>query len=151
MPDILVGASVKATDFPAASYASDSTANLNISSTVYISGTPLVSLTFVAPTSGRVLLTVGGGMQDNGGTNRVHIAPVVREDNAGGAAVVSADVATRGVGSAGSNAGYQYRSRTTLLTGLEPGRTYYAHTAHKVSGGLTADITTREILVTPTT
>lgn len=150
MTDIKVGASVKAVDFPKSVYLFDGTDQLNVSSTAYISGSPIVSVFFVAPTSGRVLLTVGAAMRDDTGTNRVHISPVVREDDAAGAAVVSADVTRRGVGSTGSAAGHEYRSRTTLVEGLEPGRTYYAHTAHKVSGGATADIGHRDIMVVPT-
>lgn len=149
MADLLIGAAVKATDFPQAKSASDSTTNSNISSTSYVAGTPTVETTFVAPTSGRVLLSVGAGMRDDSGTNRVHVAPQIRQDTSGGSVVFSADVAGRGVGSSGAAAGYEYHSRTSLLTGLDPGRTYHAQVLHKVSGGSTADIAVREIVVVP--
>lgn len=150
MPDILVGAEIQAADFPPAVWASDNTSNANISSTTYIAGTPSVELTFVAPTSGAVLLSVGVGGSDNGGTNRIHVSPEVRVGSVAGAVVLAADVTNRGVGTPGEAAQNTHRSRTTLLTGLTAGTTYYARTMHKVSGGTTADISVREIVVVPT-
>lgn len=150
MPDILVGAPISATDFPPAVWASDTTANSNISSTSYIAGTPTVSVTFTAPTSGAVLLSVGVAASDNGGTNRVHLSPEVRVTDVSGAVVLAADVTNRGVGTPGEASANTHRSRTTLLTGLTAGGTYFARTMHKVSGGTTADISVREIVVTPT-
>lgn len=150
MPDILVGAPIAAADCPPAVWASDATSNANISSTSFIAGTPSVETTFVAPTSGAVLLSVGLGASDNGGTNRVHIAPEVRLGSVAGAVVLAADVTTRGAGVPGEANNNAHRSRTTLLTGLTPGATYYGRTMHKVSGGATADIGVREIVITPT-
>jgi hypothetical protein len=150
MPDILVGASISAADFPVAKWASDATSNANITSTTFIAGTPSVETTFVAPTSGAVLLSVGLGASDNGGTNRVHIAPEIRVGSVAGAVVLAADVTTRGAGTPGEASANAHRSRTTLLTGLTAGTTYYARTLHKVSGGTTADIGVREIVITPT-
>lgn len=145
-----VGAKIKAEDFPATVWAADDTSNLNITSTSYVSGTPVVSVTFIAPTSGRVLLTVGAGMRDSSGINRVHVAPLVRLTNAGGAQVLAPDVTTRGVGCPAEAVNYAYYSRTTLLEGLTPGQQYYAHVVHKVSGGNSGDISAREIMVEPT-
>jgi hypothetical protein len=150
MPDLLVGAPISAADFPPAVWASDATSNANISSTSFIAGTPSVETTFVAPTSGAVLLSVGFGASDNGGTNRVHIAPEVRVGSVAGAVVLAADVTTRGAGVPGEANANAHRSRTTLLTGLTAGTTYYVRTMHKVSGGSTADIGVREVVVTPT-
>jgi hypothetical protein len=150
MPDLLVGAPIASTDFPPAVWASDATSNANITSTSFIAGTPTVETTFVAPTSGSVLLSVGFGAADNGGTNRVHIAPEVRVGSVAGAVVLAADVTTRGAGVPGEATANAHRSRTTLLTGLTAGTTYYVRTMHKVSGGATADIGVREVVVTPT-
>lgn len=150
MPDILVGAPISATDRPASVWASDTTANQNISSTTFIAGSPSVEVTFVAPTSGAVLISVGCAGADNGGTNRIHVAPEVRLGSVSGSVVLSADVTTRGVGLPGEASANVHRSRTTLLTGLTAGSTYYARTMHKVSGGSSADIAVREITVTPT-
>lgn len=150
MPDLLVGAPISAADFPRTVWASDATSNANIASTTFIAGTPSVETTFVAPTSGAVLLSVGFGASDNGGTNRVHIAPEVRVGSVAGAVVLAADVTTRGAGVPGEASANAHRSRTTLLTGLTAGTTYYVRTMHKVSGGATADIGVREVVVTPT-
>ncbi len=149
MPDITDGELVTATDFPPAVYAFDDTRQADINSTDYVSGSPLVSLYFVAPTSGRVLLTIGGGLQDSSTANRVHLAPVIREDGPSGESVLSASVVARGIGSPEQSTSFMYLSRTTLVTGLEPGRTYYAHTAHKVSGGSSGDIQSRDLTVVP--
>lgn len=150
MPDILVGTPIQAADRPASVWASDATANTNISSTSYIAGTPQVSVTFVAPTSGAVLLSVGVAGADNGGTNRIHLSPEVRVTDVSGAVVLAADVTNRGVGLPGEASANTHRSRTTLLTGLTAGTTYFARTIHKVSAGTTADIAVREITVIPT-
>ncbi|WP_433519035.1 hypothetical protein ACQP2T_28060 [Nonomuraea sp. CA-143628] len=149
MPDITNGELVTAVDMPPSVWAFDDTRISDISSTAYISGSPLVSLYFIAPTSGRVLLTVGGGLQDSSTANRVHLAPVVREDGPNGTAVLAADVVARGIGCTDQTTSFMYLSRTTLLTGLTPGRTYYAHTAYKVSGGTSGDIQSRDITVVP--
>lgn len=149
MPDTLVGALISAEDFPVAVTATDSTAISNITSTSFVAGSPVVSTTFIAPTSGAVLLSVGLSARDNGGTNRVHLAPEVRAGSSGGSVVLSADVTTRGVGVPGEAANFIYRSRTTLLTGLTPGATYYVQTMHKVSGGTTADLQVRDVTVCP--
>lgn len=149
MPDTLVGAPISAADFPPAAWASDSTANSNISSTTFIAGTPTVSVTFTAPTSGAVLLSVGVAGADNGGTNRIHLAPEIRVGTVAGSVVLAADVTTRGVGIPGEASANVHRSRTTLLTGLTAGTVYFARTMHKVSGGSTADIAVREITVMP--
>ncbi|MGW0587469.1 hypothetical protein [Streptosporangium sp. NPDC002607] len=150
MPDTLIGAKIRPNDFPRAVTASDSTAINDISSTSFIVGSPVVSATFVAPTSGAVLLSVGLSARDNGGINRVHLAPEVRVGSSGGSVVLSADVTTRGVGTPGEITSFIYRSRTTLLTGLTGGTTYYVQTMHKVSGGSTADLQQRDLTVCPT-
>ncbi|WP_049562248.1 hypothetical protein [Nonomuraea sp. SBT364] len=150
MVDILVGAEISADDFPPAVWDSDTTGIVQISSTTFIAGSPAVELNFTAPTSGTVILSVGMGGSDNGGTNRIHVAPEVRLTNVSGSVVLAADVTTRGVGTPGEVGANVHRSRTTLLTGLTAGQLYYARVLYKVSGGSTADIACREISVTPT-
>lgn len=148
MPDIRAGAKIQAADFPASVTATDSTSLTSISSTSYSAGSPVVSVTFVAPTSGRVLLTVGLGARNSGSSDRVHLAPEVRVGSSGGSVFLAADVAMRGVGSSAGGSAYHYRARTTLLDGLTPGQTYYARTMHKVSSG-NGDINARDITVVP--
>ncbi|MFC7380898.1 hypothetical protein [Sphaerisporangium rhizosphaerae] len=152
MTDILVGAKIKAADFPASMSAGDGTTLTALANTTYARGTPEVGTTFVAPTSGRILLTVAGGMRDGSQLNRVHIAPEIYiGTNALGTRILAADVTSRGVGSPAESAGFIYYSRTTLYSGLTPGTTYYAVVAYKVSGGNTSQIAYRQITVEPTT
>ena len=149
MPDTLVGSVIDADDFPSAVTASDSTAISDISSTTFIAGSPSVDVTFVAPTSGAVMLSVGLSARDNGGSNAIHLAPEIRENNVAGAVNLAANVVTRGVGLPGEPDGFAYRSRTTIRTGLTPGAVYFARTMHKVSSGSTADLQVRDITVCP--
>lgn len=143
----LVGSVVE--PLPSAVWAADDTTISNISSTSFIAGSPTVEATFTAPPSGAVLLSVGLSARDNGGDNRVHLAPEVRVGSVSGTVVLSANVVTRGVGVPGGIPNYVYRARSTILTGLTPGTTYYARTMHKVSGGSTADINVRDLTVAP--
>jgi hypothetical protein len=150
LPDTLVGAPISAEDFPASAYAADTTSIADISSTTFIAGSPQVSTTFIAPTSGAVLVSVGLSARDNGGSNAVHLAPEIRETNVSGSVVLSANVVTHGVGCPGEPTTFIYRSRTTLVTGLTPGQLYFARTMHKVSSGSSADLQVRDITICPT-
>lgn len=147
MPDALVGGLVQ--PLPAATWVANDTTQSNVSSTTYIAGSPTLETTFVAPPSGAVLLSVGLSARDDTGTNRIHLAPEIRVGSVTGSVALSANVATRGVGIPGGIPNYVYRARTTILTGLTPGTTYYARTMHKVSGGSTADINARDLTICP--
>jgi hypothetical protein len=146
--DYRAGTSVQALDFPPAVVARDAT-DITVTATTYSDGSPQVSTTFTAPTSGRVLVTVGGGLRGDG-TRRLHLAPVIKETDDSGATVLGPNVVTRGVGCQENATGYVYMSRTTLLQGLEPGRVYFAKVQAKVapSGG-TAGFDIRDIYITP--
>lgn len=151
MPDIRAGALVWAPwDFPPSVTATDSTSIANISTTTYTAGTPVVSVSFYAPTSGRVLVTVGLGVRNNAlDTNRTHASFRIVVNNSSGTEVISADVTRRGAGGVNQCANYQYVSRTVLEEGLTPGQLYYAEYLYKVSGGNTCDINTRDLTVVP--
>lgn len=152
MPDLTAGSKVSALDFPPAVYVSEGTSQTNLSNTSYATGSPEVGVTFIAPTTGRVKLTVGGGLRNNAAnTDRVGLAPQVFVTNSAGVEVLAPSV-TRGIASEGIAAAgdYAYRSRTTLLTGLTPGQVYYARTMQIIFGSnATADISQRDILVDP--
>lgn len=154
MPDILVGATVRA--FPEAVYVRSTTTVADISSTSFTSGAPffpIVDTTFVASTTGRIMLSVGAGMRDNGGTNRIFVSPEVYEgvDETGTLVLDSAgqgrEHALISIDSAGD---YVHMSRMTFLDGLTPGATHYARLVHRVTGGSSADITVRDLVVMPT-
>lgn len=149
MTDYRAGTNINAMDFSPAQFSRDAT-DLVVTSTTFVDGSPQVSTTFVAPTSGRVLITVGGGFRGDG-TRRLHLAPVVKETNDSGATVLGANVVIRGVGVQENASGYVYYSRTTLLEGLKPGQVYFAKTQHKASssGGTTIGFDVRDIYITP--
>ncbi|TDE40493.1 hypothetical protein E1295_31840 [Nonomuraea mesophila] len=143
------GTTVQALDYPPAEFGRSATDVLDVTSTTYVDGSPQVSTTFTAPTSGRVLVTVGAGFR-GAGTRRLHLAPVVKVGDDAGAAVLGPNVVSRGVGVQEEATSYVYYSRSTLLEGLEPGQTYFAKTMHKVNGASGApDFHVRDIYITP--
>jgi len=145
----LVGTVIEAGDFPASVYAADTTSIANLSNASFEAGTPECSVTFVAPTSGMVMVSVGLSARDNGGTNAVHLAPEIRVGSSAGTVVLSANVIARGVGTPGEPTSFMYRSRTTIVSGLTGGTAYFARTMHKVSSGSTADLQVRDITIVP--
>lgn len=155
MPDLLAGSKIRAADFPETVYAQDTTANDNVSSTSYVTGVPEVGVTFIAPTTGRVKISVGASMRnDAANTDRVAVTAQVFQTNASGTEVLAPTVfrgvSTDGIASAGNYCTYGH---TTLLTGLTPGQQYYARTMQIKFGsaGTTPDIAMRDILVEPAT
>ncbi|MFD9445518.1 hypothetical protein ACFWBR_42265 [Streptomyces sp. NPDC060006] len=153
MPDLLAGSKIKALDSPPTVFAQDGTSISNITDVTYVPGTPEVGVTFTAPTTGRVKISVGGGLRNNAAnSDRVGLAPQVFEDDTSGLEVLVPTV-LRGVSSEGiATAGdFAYRGHTTLLDGLTPGQEYYARVMHIKFGtaGTTVDISARDILVAP--
>lgn len=156
--DLLGGTRVLAMDYPPTVTVFDGTTNANITSTVYVAGTPEVGVTFMAPTTGRVSLTVGGGVRNNAANNdRVFIAPqVYLGTSSAGTEILAPTAPQYGISSGG---GYttddtQYLSRTVLVTGLVPGSTYYVRTMHTQvnnSGAAsgTSDLFARSLVVAP--
>lgn len=144
---VAVGKDVRSLDFPPSQTQTDDTALANLSNTAYATGTPEVGTYFVAPTSGRIRLTIGGGFRDNNGTDRVFLSPQIFLDNSSGTEFLAPTV-DRGYGSDESSTEYQYASRVTLVEGLTPGKVYYARVMHAVSGSVpldSADIAARDI------
>lgn len=134
----------------------DNTSNANIASTTYAAGTPETGVTFVAPLSGAVLLTLGVGVRNNtANADQVQIAPqVYLGTSSAGTLFLSPDVLQYGASSHGgyANDDYAYLCRTSLVTGLTVGSTYYVRAMHKtVLGSGTADIAARGITVAPAT
>lgn len=155
MPDIADGTIVRGADFPPTVADSDETAIVQISATTYTVGAPEVGVVFVAPASGRVRLTVGGGERDSSAVDRVFISPqVFQGTDATGTEVLAPSVTNRGLGSSPTTKEFQYGSRTSLLDGLTPGATYYARAMYSISpGGVNpagqADVGARDIIVVP--
>lgn len=120
-------------------------------------GDPEVGVTFTAPTSGAVLLIVGGGIRDDDPNNgdRGHLAPEVFlgvDDT--GPVVVTPVVSHNSFTSSGDpSALYQYGSRMKPLTGLIPGETYFARVTQSVNSGAaeppTVDLHVRQVFAVP--
>ena len=154
MPDILVGTTVKAADFPASVWSQDDTNINDITSTSFIPGSPVVAVTFTAPTSGRVLMFVGGGAMANTGDNRLFMAAnVFLGTDATGTEVLSSSVGFTGCGWSLASTDFYFQTRMFHLPNLIPGATYYARVTYSVTtSGATdgrCDITCREIGVVP--
>lgn len=155
MADLSAGTEILALDFPPAVWDYNTTQIDNWSTTTYGPGSPIVSVTFMAPSSGRVLVIVGGGLGNSASSRRIFIAAQVFEGtSASGTEVMSPTVRGHGITSENSSSAFHYHSRETILSGLTPGATYYARTMHAVAttadaGTVTADIAVRQIIVAP--
>jgi len=157
---IKAGARIRATDRPAAVQAEDQSSVANITSTSFITGTPVVETTFTAPPSGTVLVFVGGGTRDNSGAgNKVSLDyEIYQGTSAAGTLKKSANEQLSGYigqsgligGTAGTGLDFHYFSRGTLVTGLTAGATHYARLLYKVNAGNTCDISDRQLIIIPT-
>ena len=137
----------RSVDFPPAEGDQDDENGLNLTSTSYVSPQPRCETRFRAPSSGKVLVTVGGGVRDNSNANRVYLAAEVIESFGDGDTVFSAGDLESAFSGTPEGSNYMYGSRTLLVSGLDPGWTYIARVLHRVDGGSTADYQVREIIV----
>lgn len=150
MPDLTAGTLVKAGDYSVPVYAFDTTTILNVSSGSYITDSPVVDTTFIAPTTGRVMITVGLQAGDNLGLESLLLAYQVFEgSDATGPLVRGADVGNWGVRSPSKSTNYATWSRCSILDGLKPYEQYYIRTVHRVTGGSSCDLTFRDVMVEP--
>lgn len=132
----------------------DDTVIANITDAAYVTGSPEVGVFFIAPASGTVRLTIGGGLRDNGASalDRVFLSPQLFLDNSGGSEILAPSVTLRGYSGAAENTEFQYGSRVSLITDLVPGNLYYCRVQYLTSAGTdpdTADIASRDIIVIP--
>jgi hypothetical protein len=139
---------------PTGSHAEDTT-QANITNTGYAGGQgdPECGVFFVAPPSGVVRLSLGGGFRDNGGSiDRIFLAPQVFLEDSGGEEVLAPSVTFRGYLSVAQDTEFQYGTRVSLLEDLTPGRRYYIRTMFLATPGTdpdTADIAARDLIVIP--
>jgi hypothetical protein len=132
----------------------DDTILANLTNTSYDAGTVEVGVFFIAPTSGRVRVTIGGGVRDNGASalDRVLLAVQLFLDDRTGSEILAPTVTTRGYGGAKENSEFQYGSRVFLLENLDASSVYYLRVMHQSSSGVdpdTADIAARDVIVIP--
>lgn len=153
MTDVAIGRFFKSLDHSFSSNNLDDTVISDITSTTYILGSPVVSCTFTAPTSGRVRVVVGGGFRDNGASlDRVFLSPQIVKQGSSEITALAASVTQYGYGSSDTNALPQYGSRAGIYSGLTPGYTYVARAYYLIDPGTdpdTADISSRDITIIP--
>lgn len=126
----------------------DDTNIYNETQTSFGGATPAVAVRFIAPTSGRVLLTCGGGARGDG-TNRAYISPQVFEDFGGATEEVTPSSTNNGLIVSRDTTAFFFAQRTILVEGLSPGRRYVARPRIAVAGGSGCDFAARDILVEP--
>ena len=150
---IRAGRLIEASAWPPTEQAFDDTSITNISTTSFIDGSPGVNLTFVAPSSGRVLVYLGGTARSSVSSNGDYVIMGLdlREDDSSGTVVESP--ATQGLYTCRwptAAVNYCSRQRVSPKTGLTAGATYYAGVQYRVGDGDgTADILTRHLIVRP--
>lgn len=151
MADIAVGKDIRSWDFPPTQFVTDDTPQLNLTNTSYVVGSPEVGIYFLGPNSGRVRMTVGGGLRDSAGTDRVFLSPQIFENDSNGTVFMSTTI-DNGYGSDESSTQFQYASRSILVENLTPNQVYYARLLYAI-GGLapvdTADLAARDIIIMP--
>ncbi|MBA9002004.1 hypothetical protein [Thermomonospora cellulosilytica] len=150
---------VRARDWPPTVQAADYTDQLNLTSSSYVPGSPEVGVQFVAPTSGRIIITIGGGARDNTNDNRVFLSPQIFEGpDVSGTEILAPSVTIHGWGQTSTAATAGYGSRESLYpfpgageTELVPGQVYYARVmmAAEQGVGASADVFSRFIIVEP--
>lgn len=150
MPDYLAGTLVKALDFPPSQYANEDTLQSDINVSGYTAPTNACSVTFTAPTSGRVKLIVGAGARDNTNDAQIFVTAEIREDNVSGSIVLGASAYRNGYISEPEASDYLYHSRVTLVDGLTPGQTYFARILINDDGASnTGDLRSKNLAVVP--
>lgn len=151
------GDTIRALDFPQTLTAADLTTILNITTTAWIPGSPGVDVVFIAPTTGRVLISVGGGARSQTGGQRLWMFPEVYEGTDATGTVVQdnpgSGASAQQWGISDDTDGYQYGGTTSLLSGLTPAATYFCRHVYRVDTATsgTADITVRNLVVAPAT
>ncbi len=149
------GSKVLASDTPAIAYVSEGTDEAAFTNTTFTAGTTPVGTTFIAPTSGVVLVFWGARLESNVASRSVTLTVEVREGaTIGAGTVVSAAsddsaVETPSDATGGGNTRIQ-ATRHRVVTGLTPNMPYNIRTMHRMFGGAgNGDIFRRDIAVLP--
>lgn len=146
------GAEITTGWWPPAVKAEDTTDVLNVTSTVWIPGSPEVGTTFTAPSSGRVAVCLVAHLVQQAAGDRIFASyRIYLGTSTAGTLFQDAD-SHLGVSTSGSTAGAAEmgRGHLSIVDGLTPGSTYYAVCVHMVEGaGTTSDVAFRRIIVFP--
>lgn len=130
---VLAGQIIRALDFAGFASASDTTDVTNFNTTSFVLGSPIVGVSFVAPTSGSVNVFWGGKLRLNSATGvRVFLAAAVRTGGTVGSGTDVAGTDEDWALEVGEAAGARLgASRTRPVTGLTAGSTYNVSLWHK--------------------
>lgn len=130
----------------------DPTEQANVTSTSFIAWGPEITTLFVAPTSGRALVLIRAGFdEDAGETERGVVAPQIRKSDRNGPIHQDAGISANSCSSSSYGAPlFQWVSRLTVVEGLQPGHIYWAQVMKLVSGGSNVDINDAQLHIIPT-
>jgi len=143
----LAGQRITALDFTAAVTATDSNVQANIGTTIG-PGTPEVGVVFIAPTSGKVMVSIGGSAADDAGAHKAVIDwQLYAGTNASGTLILNVGSLARRLIIGGDVEGVE-ADRSSLVTGLTPGSSYYARVM-VAAYAATTDVYNRTITVVP--
>lgn len=152
MADLAAGTRVKALDFPTAVQSESGVSYSNITVTTYTPGSPEVAARFLAPTSGRVAVTVSGAIRTNlTSVDRIYVAFRIFEGDPADGDLVETEEAKRGISNyAHQQEGYQYKGQMTMVDGLTPGSWYYVQLRYRTTlGDANADMAYHRVSVIP--
>lgn len=154
MPDLLAGQIIRAQDFPPSVFGEDATDLDNVTNTDWAAGSPALSITFQAATTGRGRIDVWALLDEDSNGGGIRCSVQVRKGSSSGA-IVYEPGSTAGVASYWVNAPSMNESASgfVYLSGLESGAAYWAQFQHQVNGTPTGalDIAHRALLYTPLT
>lgn len=146
------GQRIKALDFTAAVKAEDSTLQTNISTTLG-SGSPEVSVTFVAPTSGKAQIIVSASTSDDVSNDNPAVIDwqLYLGTNSSGTLILGTGSLQRRLvlmpGTIASQS--QELSHSYVATGLTAGSTYFVRIQQQAWAGTSLDVHTRALTVIP--
>jgi len=146
------GQRILAQDFTAAVTASDTTTQTNITGTSGSpnAGSPTVTVTVTAPTSGKIAFTIGGRFRDAGASATMVLDWTLREGTGSGSIVLNTGDSNRRIEmTAETDARTQNWTRTYIATGLTPGQVYFAQLYHWATPSGSADVIARYLATVP--
>lgn len=157
MPDLTAGSTILAQDTPTPAEASQNADETGFTDTSYTAGASECGDTFVAPTSGRVLVLWHSRFETNTTNTRTLVTVEVRTGGTiGSGTVVSAasdtsaleSISNDAAGGVGGNARLQ-AGMWRIVSGLTAGDTYNVRTMHRMTSAGNGDIFDRSVAVIP--
>ncbi|MET9734278.1 hypothetical protein ABZZ79_27665 [Streptomyces sp. NPDC006458] len=148
MPDLSAGSTVKALDTPPTA-ADAQSASVTTTSTSYTTTGTDCAVSFVAPTTGRVMIHTAARMVNSNATSGTLAAPETRTGGVIGAGTL-VEAAADAIGASHYGSTFARSGVVHLLTGLTPGATYNTRLLMRTSVGTdTATFAMRELIIEP--